>query len=1074
MAQENLFIAGDDDETNAFDGATLSRIQSSSMPIVMAFDTFMSVPQHINKSGDPSTNIVDRQKHICYNQPNSRVSKFFKYLEACRLAGAHQMLYERQQPMSGVMLDFDIKQTSDVKIVNAVHFQKLCSLVLTFMTKHLQYPERTEVVVGFTEKPAITYNSEHDYYKSGFHMLIPGEKVSREFKRFMVYELTKEDRPLDDIFEDIPLAEGKHVDILDPNSAHVGVFFIGSSSKPGTPPYALTHVYKVRVDVRDGESVVTPIQSNNLMEGANLCYEFSLNWEHGADKGGIIRKVERMPLPGSVKLIDGYVTKIVDTDEFDNDRVHNDLSLLNIHDPESEFIRQLLDTLQPFRYQDYMSWFQVLCALAHTSPDYAPLAEYFSRKSDKFDEAEFRAKWEEALNHKGNSLKIGSIHYWAKTDNPDRYDEVNKRNILSILYEKIYEFENEGCLEHFDVATILHCMAKNKFVFDVERGELTGTWYEYILEGEPQREGEIYKWRKHKRKYPSSLSRYISQVLPELFRKALIKVREKYEAAEGGLAKYHSQVYKNLQRTIRNLKNQAFKRGVMSEAETLFESIGFAENLDKEPLEMGVGNGVLVLGPNIRLLTGYHGKFISRYTKVSYTRMNPHNPVVRKLLHVLRALVPDDEPDTFSLIMHFLASCLDGKIKDSIILLLEGAGSNGKTFLVELHNAALGEMYGVKMPIEFLTTKSKSSDTATPALMQLRDARFAYYSESDRNDPLNEPRLKEVLGQETLAGRKLFGEMINFKPHCHHLAASNHRFRVDGTDHGIWRRMLRVVMKVRFVDTTREKFTPGALNERPSDPSLSKEWINRPDVQSAYLGILAYYYESLERNFNGHLLSVPHPHIKAETEEFRNSQDRINKFFSMFLVKTSPDVHIPITDVIKKYSLWHQSQYPDDVTYKFGLMDKIQNASMVRRHFVETRRGHNLVGHRVLDLAESKDEDEEYCAVVGEQQVIHMPPESPEEFYDRIVQEFDSADYKSPVDNWKPTVVDEKYEDSDIDEEIKRAGRPPKRVSNVTYDPVDDDDLCGRQRMIEALLGGDLDEDSEAGGVASVSESDLE
>ena len=155
----------------------------------------------------------------------------------------------------------------------------------------------------------------------------------------------------------------------------------------------------------------------------------------------------------------------------------------------------------------------------------------------------------------------------------------------------------------------------------------------------------------------------------------------------------------------------------------------------------------------------------------------------------LRNLFPDDEPDTFNYIMHYLASTLDGHKKESIFMILVGKGSNGKSFLVELHKGAIGEIYGVKMPLSFLTSRSKDAESATPALMQLKDAHFAYYSESNKFEVLNMAKIKEFTGQETMAGRKLHQDYINFKPKCHHLVASNNDFEILGTDHGTWRRI---------------------------------------------------------------------------------------------------------------------------------------------------------------------------------------------------------------------------------------------------------------------------------------------
>ncbi len=175
--------------------------------------------------------------------------------------------------------------------------------------------------------------------------------------------------------------------------------------------------------------------------------------------------------------------------------------------------------------------------------------------------------------------------------------------------------------------------------------------------------------------------------------------------------------------------------------------MGFSEKLDDDPNLKGVANGILQLGTKCKLIQGYHGHLVSKYTHARFKKMNPHEKNTKDVLIALRNLFPDNEPDTFDYIMHYLASTLDGHKKESIMMLLVGKGSNGKSFLVELHKGAIGDIYGVKMPLSFLTSRAKDAESATPALMQLKDAHFAYYSESNKFEILNMAKIKEFTGK---------------------------------------------------------------------------------------------------------------------------------------------------------------------------------------------------------------------------------------------------------------------------------------------------------------------------------------
>lgn len=1015
------------------------RLQENTEAIYRTFKEFLSTPTFINNKGDASTNIVDRYSKKCYNIPSRKIPKFMKFLEITRRKNLKMMIYEKQGEYSGIMLDFDIKLNhGGSSPITHTHYHRLCISVVKVLLRYIHFADdeignKQSIHVCFTKKPKLVYDNENDYYKDGIHMLIPGIQITREFKKHIINTIIRENT-LDKVFKDItPHKSTKLSDFLDPNSSHVGVFFLGSATKINSPPYEISEIYDVQITVGELDDII-PVKVSNFAENnTNMCYEFSLNWKKNKDKNGIIDKKHYEIQSKHRHLLDQYKSKKkIDDDEFENDeKYYGEMSSLNIHDPDTEYIKVLLDILHQKRSEEYNLWFNVLCALAHTSPSYKSLGEYFSRKSpEKFDQVKFDQIWDSILTKKSNRLSMGSIHYWAKLDNPDRYEEVKHRSIFTLLYRKIYSPEVEGNLEHYDVAEILFQVLKNKYAFDRDNG--VGTWYEFILEDEPKKIGEMYKWRSYPDR-PMSLLKYISSILPTLFRKVLDRIKNTLDDCNTDLAKYHYQIYKNFQRSCRMLKNSGFKRSVGIECEQLFERLGFSEQLDSDPNIKGVANGLMMLGKKCKLVTGYHGHLISKYTKARFRPMNPHNINTKKVLIALRNLFPDSEPDTFDYIMHYLASTLDGNKKESIMMLLVGKGSNGKSFLVELHKGAIGEIYGVKMPLSFLTSRSKDAESATPALMQLKDAHFAYYSESNKFEVLNMAKIKEFTGQETLAGRKLHQDYINFKPKCHHLVASNNDFEVIGTDHGTWRRLDYVPMKIKFCSNidNMDKDNP---YERPADPSLGCKWADDPDILESYLGILSYYYESLYNNYGGKVRNVPHPHIIRETEKFRNRQDKVNNFLNSRLVKCVDDEYeMPMLSVKERYIKWHESNYPGgNKEYQRSAIDNLEN-SKIQSFITKNNKGSYLKGYRILDITEDKAEDEEYYSELFENinnQTFNIKSESSEQYYARLCREYD----RKPKDEHTCIYIETKQkelsdeEDDDIDEMVNdNISRDPKQ-----------------------------------------------
>lgn len=1028
---EGIVFSDDDDEceedTNVSAEVTM-RLQQNTESIVRTFKEFMSTPTFINNTGDPTTTIVDRYHSKCYNVPSRKIPKLFKFVEISRRKNLKQMLYEKQLEYSGIMLDFDIHlDHGGVSPICHTHYHRLCLAVMKLILKFVHFSDdeigkEKEIHVGFTKKPKLVYDSKEDYYKDGFHMLIPGIQITRALKKYIISTLIEE-QTLEKIFKELsPHKTNTRSQFLDINSSHVGVFFIGSASKINTPPYELSDVYKVQITPGEPDDIIPVRVPDFISNNTNICYEFSLNWEKDPDKGGIIKKSHYDVNSSFTDIVDRFNSKEKEFNEFDNedeDKNYGELSTMNLHDPDIEYIKVLLDTLHPKRAEQYELWFDVLCALAHTCINYKPLGEYFSRKClEKFDSASFERIWDSILRKKNCRLTMGSIHYWAKLDNPDRYEEIKHRSIFTLLYKKIYSPDVEGNLEHYDVTEILYQVLKNKYVYDKSDG--VGTWYEFILEGEPMKDGEMYKWRAYYDR-PNSLMRYISTILPSLFIKVLDRIKNTLDDCNTDLAKYHYQIYKNFQKSIRSLKNHGYKRSVLSECEQLFEQIGFSDKLDSDPNIIGVGNGILSLGKKIKLITGYHGHLVSKYTDANYLPYNPHVTITKKVLIALRNLFPDDEPDTFNYIMHYLASTLDGNKKESIMMLVVGKGSNGKSFLVELHKGAIGSIYGVKMPLSFLTSKSKDAESATPALMQLKDAHFAYYSESNKFEVLNMAKIKEFTGQETMAGRKLHRDYVNFKPKCHHLVCSNNDFEVHGTDHGTWRRLDYFTMKIKFCNKSTDSCDPKNPYERIADADMGSHWAEDPEVLAAYLGILSYYYESLQNNYGGKVRNVPHPHVVRETEEFRNRQDRINNFLNERLVKcVDEEYEMPISLVSTKYISWYDNKFPGTCKeYQRGLTDYLEN-SKLQSLIKKTRQGSFVIGYRLLDVNEVKDDDEDYYTDLFEKEnksIVNIKPESATELINRLCREFDNK--KSEIsDNYE--YVESKHNESEYITEYRR------------------------------------------------------
>lgn len=129
---------------------------------------------------------------------------------------------------------------------------------------------------------------------------------------------------------------------------------------------------------------------------------------------------------------------------------------------------------------------------------------------------------------------------------------------------------------------------------------------------------------------------------------------------------------------------------------------------------------------------------------------------------------------------------LTGLTREQCFFLLHGAGSNGKSVLLGVLLALLGD-YGYAAP--FSTFEYSRGGAIPNDLAQLAGRRLVVASETNEGTRLDEARLKALTGGEAQTARFLNREFFTFIPQCTIMLAANHRPRVNDDSRGFWRRV---------------------------------------------------------------------------------------------------------------------------------------------------------------------------------------------------------------------------------------------------------------------------------------------
>lgn len=151
-----------------------------------------------------------------------------------------------------------------------------------------------------------------------------------------------------------------------------------------------------------------------------------------------------------------------------------------------------------------------------------------------------------------------------------------------------------------------------------------------------------------------------------------------------------------------------------------------------------------------------------------------------------------------------------------------GLGANGKSVFLEVLTRVLGPI-AEGLPSESISGSSeRGQGAASPDLARLYGVRFCRVTEMPEGELLREALVKKLTGGEKIDVRTLFKGYFSFQPQFKAHMSGNAYPRVDGSDNGIWRRLVVVPWTVTIPEAEQRDFeevvselvaeAPGILN----------------------------------------------------------------------------------------------------------------------------------------------------------------------------------------------------------------------------------------------------------------------
>lgn len=243
--------------------------------------------------------------------------------------------------------------------------------------------------------------------------------------------------------------------------------------------------------------------------------------------------------------------------------------------------------------------------------------------------------------------------------------------------------------------------------------------------------------------------------------------------------------------------------------------------------------------------------------------------------------IMDGDWDMIRFLQRLFGYCLIGKIREHIAPFFYGGGGNGKTTLLELM-LKIFWMYGYASGAEMWMRRATRDNMEN--LIHLMGRRLITAGEIDSGDRLDENRVKNCTGGDTVRGRDLYAKPIEFKFEGKIIFFGNHKPRITDMGKGIWRRVLLIPFDVTIT--------------KPDD-NLSDELWKECDGVFLWLiqGAMGYQYYGL----------CPPARVKAETEKYKYEQDTIGQFIEEICI-TGEGHSCYVMKLYRGYASWCQSR----------------------------------------------------------------------------------------------------------------------------------------------------------------------
>ena len=296
------------------------------------------------------------------------------------------------------------------------------------------------------------------------------------------------------------------------------------------------------------------------------------------------------------------------------------------------------------------------------------------------------------------------------------------------------------------------------------------------------------------------------------------------------------------------------------------------ESLDSDGYLLNVRNGTVDLRTG-KLQRHDRGDRITRCLDVDFDP-GADAPRFRAFLEEIQP-----RPDMRAYLQRLAGYAATGDITAQELIVLYGAGANGKSVFVDTLLRVLGNYAGIA-PESLLTTNGRNEHPTE--LADLQGKRLIVASETDEGAKLKIALVKKLTGDERIKARRMRQDFYEFSRTHKTWLVTNNKPRVDEGTHAVWRRLRLVPFAVTIPEARRDPHLIAKLTEERS-------------------GILAWIVAGcLDWQRNG--MQTPREVIEA-TRQYEQESDRLADYREARLL-LGDGLRITRADLFEDYLKW--------------------------------------------------------------------------------------------------------------------------------------------------------------------------